>query len=59
MVLGKLPVLGILQIWITERQGPTVLAVGASGIVWTCLAQLIKGGAHPSPFAALSFPNLK
>ena len=24
-----------------------------------CLLQLMKGGAHLSPFAALSFPNLK
>ena len=37
MVLGKLPVLGILLIRITERQGPTVLAVGTSGIVWAFL----------------------
>ena len=26
---------GILQIWIREEQGPTALAVGAGGVVWT------------------------
>ena len=31
MVLGKLPVLGRPTIWITVGQGPTALAVGASG----------------------------
>ena len=31
MVLGKLPVPGRLLIWITVGQGPTALAVGASG----------------------------
>ena len=31
MVLGKLPVLGCPTIWITVRQGPTALAVGAGG----------------------------
>ena len=31
MVLGKLPVLGILLIWIRVGQGPTALAVGESG----------------------------
>ena len=31
MVLGKLPVPGRPTIWITVRQGPTVLAVGAGG----------------------------
>ena len=29
MVLGKLPVLGRPTVWITEVQGPVVLAVGA------------------------------
>ena len=37
MVLGKLPVLGRPTIWITVGQGPTVLAVGAGGVVWTFL----------------------
>ena len=31
MVLGKLPVPGILLIWIRVGQGSTVLAVGAVG----------------------------
>ena len=31
MVLGKLPVLGVLLIWIRVGQGPTALAVGAGG----------------------------
>ena len=31
MVLGKLPVPGRPTIWITVRQGPTALAVGAGG----------------------------
>ena len=37
MVLGKLPVPGRPTIWITVGQGPTALAVGAEGIVWTFL----------------------
>ena len=37
MVLGKLPVPGRPTIWITVGQGPTVLVVGAGGIVWTFL----------------------
>ena len=35
MVLGKLPVAGRPTIWITVGQGPTALAVGAGGVVWT------------------------
>ena len=31
MVLGKLPSPGRPTIWMTEGQGPTVLAVGAGG----------------------------
>ena len=31
MVLGKLPVPGRPTIWVTVRQGPTALAVGAGG----------------------------
>ena len=31
MVLGKLPVPGVLLIWSRVGQGPTVLAVGAGG----------------------------
>ena len=37
MVLGKLPVLGRPTIWIRVGQGPTALAVGAGGVVWTFL----------------------
>ena len=33
-VLGKLPVPGVLLIWISVRQGPIALAVGAVGVVW-------------------------
>ena len=35
MVLGKLPVPGRPTIWIIVGQGPTVLAAGAGGVVWT------------------------
>ena len=31
MVLNKLPVPGVLLIWVRVRQGPTALAVGAGG----------------------------
>ena len=37
MVLGKLPVPGRPTIWISVGQGPTALAVGAGGVVWTFL----------------------
>ena len=37
MVLGKLPVPGCPTILITVGQGPTALAVGAGGVVWTFL----------------------
>ena len=37
MVLGKLPVPGRPTILITVGQGPIALAVGAGGVVWTCL----------------------
>ena len=40
MVLGKLPVPGRPTIWITVGQGPTALAVGAGGVVWTFLPPL-------------------
>ena len=33
MVLGNLPVPGRLTSWIKVGQGPTVLAVGADGVV--------------------------
>ena len=35
MVLGKLPVPGRPTNWIKVGQGPTALAVGAGGVVWT------------------------
>ena len=35
MVLGKLPVPGRPTILITVRQGPTALAAGAGGVIWT------------------------
>ena len=35
MVPGKLLVPGRPTIWITVGQGPTTLAVGAGGVVWT------------------------
>ena len=35
MVLRKLPVPRRPTIWITVGQGPTALAVGAGGVVWT------------------------
>ena len=41
IVLGKLPVLGSPTILITVGQGPTALAVGAGGVVWTFLLSSI------------------
>ena len=41
MALGKLPVPGRPKIWIIVGQGPTSLAVGAGGVVWTCLLSSI------------------
>ena len=35
MVLGEIPVPGVLLVWITKGQGPTALAEGAGGVVWT------------------------
>ena len=32
---------GVLLIWITVGQGPTALAVGAGGVVWTFLLSSI------------------
>ena len=40
-VLGKLPVLGRPTILITVGQGPTALAVGVGGVVWTFLLSSI------------------
>ena len=41
MVLGTLPVLGVLLIWLIVGQGPTALAVGVGGVVWTYLLSSI------------------
>ena len=41
MVLGKLPVPRRPTIWIIVGQGPTALAVGADGVVWTFLLSSI------------------
>ena len=41
MVLDKLPLPGHHTIWITVGQGPTALAVGAGGVVWTFLLSAI------------------
>ena len=41
MVLGKLPVPGRPTVWVTVGQGPTVLAVGAGGVVWSFLLSSI------------------
>ena len=41
MVLCKLPVSGRPTIWITVGQGPTALAVGTGGSVWTFLLSAI------------------
>ena len=49
MELGKLPVPGRPTIWITVGQGPTALAVGAGGVVWTFLFSSI----HSLPFLPL------
>ena len=46
MVLGKLLVPGRPTIWIIVGQGPTALAVGAGGVVWTFLLSSIL-----SPFS--------
>ena len=32
---------GVLLIWIIVGQGPTVLAVGAGGVVWTFFSRLL------------------
>ena len=39
--LGKLPVPGRPAVLITVGQGPTALAVGAGGVVWTFLLSSI------------------
>ena len=41
MALGNLPVPGRPTIWMIVGQGPTALAVGAGGVVWTFLLSSI------------------
>ena len=41
MALGNLSVPGRPTIWMIVGQGPTVLAVGAGGVVWTLLLSSI------------------
>ena len=41
MVLDKLPVPGRPTIWMIVGQGPTALAVGGVGVVWTFLLSSI------------------
>ena len=49
MVLGKRPVPGRPTIWITVGQGPTALAVGAGGVVWTfLLSSILFSSLSPS-----------
>ena len=48
MVLGELPVPGRPTLWITVGQGPTALAVGEGGVVWT-LFSLIYHFSFLSP----------
>ena len=48
MVLGKRPVPWRPTIWITVGQGPTALAVGAGGVVWTFLLPPILSPLSPS-----------
>ena len=50
MVLGKLLVLGRPTIWILVGQGPTVLAVGVGGVVWTFLLSSILSLLFLPPF---------
>ena len=46
--MGKLPVPGRPTILITVGQGPTALAVGAGGVVWTFLLSSILSPLSPS-----------
>ena len=41
MALGNLPVPGRPSLWMIVGQGPTVIAVGAGGVVWTFLLSSI------------------
>ena len=48
-MLGTLPVSGRPTILITVGQGPTALAVGAGGVVWTFLLSSILSLLFLSP----------
>ena len=48
MVLGKLPGPGRPTIWMTVEQGPTALAVGACGAVWTFSLSCLFSPLSPS-----------
>ena len=48
MVQGKLPVPGRPTILNTVGKGPTALAVGAGGVVWTFLFSSILSPLSPS-----------
>ena len=48
MVLCNLPVPGRPTIWISVGQGPTALAVGAGGVVWTFLLSSVISFLSPS-----------
>ena len=50
MALGKLPVPGRPTIWMVVGQGPTALAVGADGVVWTFLLSSILSLLYLSLF---------
>ena len=55
MVLGKLPVPGRPTIWMLVGQGPTMLAVGAVGVVWTFLLSSIFSLLSPSLWEAAQY----
>ena len=50
VVLGKLLVPGRPTIWISVRQGPTALAVGAGGGVWSFSLSSIHSLLFLPPF---------
>ena len=50
MVLDKLPKPGRPKIWMIVGQGPTAVAVGAVGIVWTFLFSSIPFLLFLPPF---------
>ena len=54
MVLGNLPVPGRPTIWISVGQGPTALAVGVGGVVWTLLLSSILSLLSLPPLGRLS-----